>query len=153
MIKKSILKALAVLSAAAAISACGIAVSAAEYDTALPAEEPAAQVMTADYQEDYQITPVDQEYIGYDDEYEYYQDENGEVTKKEKKNWVKIILIALGISLVITGIIIYAIYRSYKYNGMTEPYEYKNKAPLELTEREDQLIDVRVTSRHINNDK
>ena len=64
-------------------------------------------------------------------------------------NWVKIILISLAISAVVTGIAIYMIYRGYKYNGMTEPYEFKHKAPLHLQEREDALIDVHVTSVHI----
>lgn len=153
MIKKFVSKALAVFAVAAAVSACGAAASAESYMTA-PTEEPAAQVMIADVESDFQIADVDKEYIGSDDDYNYYEDNvTKEITKEEKKNWVKIILIALLISLVITGIIIFAIYHSYKYNGMTEPYEYKNKAPLELTEREDQLVDVRVTSRRINNDK
>lgn len=71
---------------------------------------------------------------------------------KKSKNWVKIILIALAVSLVITGITVYMIFRRYKYNGQTEPYEFKEKAPLELKEKEDVLIDVRVTSVHINRD-
>ena len=44
------------------------------------------------------------------------------------------------------------IYRGYKYNGQTEPYEFKDKAPLELREKEDVLIDVRVTTEHIERD-
>ena len=71
---------------------------------------------------------------------------------KKSKNWVKIILIALAVSLVITGITVYMIFRRYKYNGQTEPYEFKEKAPLELKEKEDVLIDVQVTSVHINRD-
>ena len=53
------------------------------------------------------------------------------------------------ISIIGTGLIVYFIYRGYKYNGMTEPYEFKNKAPLELKDREDALIDVHVTTRRI----
>lgn len=71
-------------------------------------------------------------------------------SKQKSPNWVKIILISLGISLAVTGVAVWLIYRSYKYNGMTEPYEFKNKAPLDLKEREDALIDVHVTSVHIN---
>ena len=71
-------------------------------------------------------------------------------SQKKSPNWGMIIPISLVISLVVTGIAVWMIYRGYKYNGMTEPYEFKNKAPLDLKEREDDLIDVHVTSVHIN---
>ncbi len=144
MIKKYFSRTFAVIAAAAAVSSCSMAVS-AEYDAPeLPVEEPAAQVVTVDYDGSPEIIDVDYDYHFDYDEYE--------VTEKssKKKDWVKIILVALGVSIVVTGVTVYMIYRSYKYNGMTEPYEYKDKAPLELTEKEDQLVDVHVTKRHIN---
>lgn len=148
MIKKHISRTLAVFAAAAAVSACGGMAVSAENDLPLPVEEPAAQTVTVTDAETPEIITVDYNYT-----YEYDEYEVNESSKKnKKKDWVKIILVGLGISIVVTGITVYMIYRSYKYNGMTEPYEYKNKAPLELTEKEDQLVDVHVTKRHINKD-
>lgn len=148
MIKKYFSRTFAVIAAAAAVSSCGMAVSAESNVPELPLEEPAAQVMSVDYSVSPEIMDVDYDY---DYDYNFGYDEY-EVTEKssKKKDWVKIILVALGVSIVVTGVTVYMIYRSYKYNGMTEPYEYKDKAPLELTEKEDQLVDVHVTKRHIN---
>ncbi len=139
-------RAAVVLSAAVLLAAGGTAAYAAADDT-VPEIQPVTAAAEAN---EYEITPVDYTY----DHYEVNVDSNGNVTAKEKKskNWVEIILVALGISVVVTGITVYVIYRGYKYNGMTEPYEFKNKAPLDLREKEDQLIDVHVTSVHINRD-
>lgn len=146
MIKRYLSKAFAVLAAALAISSCGMMASAAQTDmtAALSMQTMAETDITAD--ENGNI------YYGEDDQYVYSVDDQGEIVKTEKKNWVKIILVALVISGLATGITVFIIYRGYKYNGMTEPYEFKNKAPLSLTEKEDMLIDVHVTSRHINRD-
>lgn len=75
--------------------------------------------------------------------------QTGSAAKKKSPNWVKITLISLGISLAVTGITVFIIRKGYKQNGMTEPYEYTKKAPLELTDSADELVDVRVTSRTI----
>lgn len=139
--KKNIFKrSAAVITAALVLLCCGIPASAesitADNAAAIANEENAG---TAVY--------------GYDGDYDYDIIQTAESSSSEsKKNWLKIILIALGISIIGTGIIVYIIYRGYKYNGMTEPYEYKDKAPLELSDREDVLIDVHVTTRHIERD-
>lgn len=149
MIKKHIFRISAVLCTAAAFACCP-AVSAAEPDNSAmqPAVTIAAEAVDAN------IAPETVTVADYDNSaYDYYGDGyiyQGSSEGSSKKNWLKIILVALGISAVVTGITVYIIYRGYKYNGMTEPYEYKNKAGLELTVKDDQLIDVHVTSVHIN---
>lgn len=70
-------------------------------------------------------------------------------SEKEKPNMGKVIGIAAGISIVVTGIVVFCIYSSYKTNGMTEPYQYNNKAPLNLTESRDVLVDTKITKRKI----
>ncbi|MGN0470003.1 MAG: hypothetical protein ACI4GV_03710 [Acutalibacteraceae bacterium] len=70
-------------------------------------------------------------------------------SEKDKPNMGKVIGIAAGISIVVTGIVVFCIYNSYKTNGMTEPYQYNNKAPLNLTESRDVLVDTRITKRKI----
>ena len=77
-------------------------------------------------------------------------DSSDQSSAPEKKNWVKIILIAVGIGLVVSVITVIIIASGYKNNGKTEPYEFKNKAPLELKDSEDVLVGVNVTSVHIN---
>lgn len=144
MKKNCIKKTAAVIAAALTIFCCGISASAESIDIA---EVPAASEVN-----DYAVVYG---YDDYDGNYDYnYNNDNAPATGKsksepEKKNWLQIILIALGVSIVGTGLTVYFIYRGYKYNGMTEPYEYKDKAPLELSDREDVLIDVQVTTRHI----
>lgn len=160
MISKNIIsRASAVLCAAAVMACCGSAADAAElYDA--PLQENTAAVMTVNvgngpeavYTAD--TDTFDYGYDVYGDSYDYHYDhyERNVSGSKGDKNWVKIILIALGVSLAVTGITVYIIYRGYKYNGMTEPYEYKNKAGLDLAVKEDRLVDVHVTSVHINRD-
>ncbi|MDD6489468.1 MAG: hypothetical protein PUG48_06625 [Clostridia bacterium] len=69
--------------------------------------------------------------------------------KDKPKNMGKVIGIAAGISIVVTGIVVFCIYTSYKTNGKTEPYQYGNKAPLQLTHSTDMLIDTKITKRKI----
>ncbi len=151
MMKRFFSRTLAILSAAAAISSCGALAVEAAADPAEP--EAAAVTMAQNPEDEVTIAPVKKVLVSEDSTYKYYIDDQTLKESKEKKtSWVKVILVALGVSAVITGVVVYIIYRGYKYNGMTEPYEYKNKAPLELREREDQLVDVHVTSRKINRD-
>lgn len=70
-------------------------------------------------------------------------------SSEKEKPMGKIIGIAAGISIVVTGIVVFCIFNSYKTNGMTEPYQYNNKAPLNLTESRDVLVDTRITKRKI----
>lgn len=157
MIKKHIIsRTSAVICAAAAIACCPMANAAEPYTDAV--QEPlsaaaqaesynsAPEVITVTDYYDYGYDYYGPDYDYHYDHYERYENKNG------KKDWLKIILVALGVSLAITGITVFIIYRGYKYNGMTEPYEYKNKAGLELAVRDDQLVDVHVTSVHINRD-
>lgn len=146
MMKKSILKRTAAVCAAAALLTFGgLTVSAAAEDTTAPA----TVTETVD------MLPTDNTVVtvpitgGEQDDYDIVTLDTGNSSEKQEKNWGKIILIAVIISIIGTGLIVYFIYRGYKYNGMTEPYEFKNKAPLELKDREDALIDVHVTTRRI----
>ena len=134
----------------AALLACGcsaVSAAAAEVSQALPA----AQTASVSTEEAIVTVPVT---AGHTDAYDIVPLDTASSAPSSSNsgksvNWVKIILISLAISAVVTGIAIYMIYRGYKYNGMTEPYEFKHKAPLHLQEREDALIDVHVTSVHI----
>ena len=146
MMKKSILKRTAAVCAAATLLTFGgLTVSAAAKDTTAPA------IVT----ETVDMLPADNTVVtvpvtgGEQDDYDIVTLDTGSSSDKQEKNWGKIILIAVIISIIGTGLIVYFIYRGYKYNGMTEPYEFKNKAPLELKDREDALIDVHVTTRRI----
>lgn len=146
MKKQHLLKTTAVLfSAAALLTWGGVAAEAASEETPVPLTAAAVQD-TADTDYTYYTAPLDG-----DDGYDIVTlDTSSSSSKKKSPNWLKIILISLGASVLITGVVVIIIYRSYKYNGMTEPYEFKNKAPLDLREKEDVLIDVKVTSHHIN---
>ena len=70
-------------------------------------------------------------------------------SKSSSKDPFKIIVYSFGISIVVTGITVVGIYRSYKYNGQTEPYQYTKNAPLSLTRTDDELIDRQVNKRKI----
>lgn len=65
----------------------------------------------------------------------------------------KKILIAVGVSVGGTGIVVFLIWHSYKTNGQSEPYTYKKNAPLELTEAEDVHVDTIVNRRKIERDQ
>lgn len=62
------------------------------------------------------------------------------------------ILRALSISVLVSLLSVFSIYRSYKSNGKTEPYPYNNKAPLDLKVSEDVLVDTDVRRRKIEKD-
>ncbi len=64
-------------------------------------------------------------------------------------NWVKVGGISLLISIVVTGAVVVMIYHGYKHNGKTEPYPYDSKAPLELTDTEDILVDTDIQRERI----
>lgn len=70
-------------------------------------------------------------------------------SRSSEKDPFKIIAYSLGISIVVTGFTVVKIYRSYKYNGQTEPYQYTKNAPLSLTRTNDELIDREVNRRKI----
>lgn len=65
-------------------------------------------------------------------------------------NMGTVIIVAVVVSVLVTGITVIVIWSRYKTNGMTEPYPYNQKAPLRLTEADDILIDTRVTKTRIN---
>lgn len=132
---------------AAAALTLGCAVSAAPV-TANAQAEPRAQIVS--YEDEAQAAYVD---YSADDEYDHVITPMSSTTSKNKSvNWVKVILISVAISLLVTGVTVFFIYRGYKHNGETEPYEFTKKAPLELTEKEDTLVDVRITTRRIESD-
>ena len=133
---------------AAAALTLGCAVSFAPINAQAQAEPQIQAVMAED---DAQIVYADYDYNAESD-YEITTMSSSSKKTKTSGDWVKIILISVLISAVVTGITVFFIYRGYKHNGETEPYEYTKKAPLELTGQEDTLVDVRVTSRKINND-
>lgn len=64
----------------------------------------------------------------------------------------KTIAIAIGVSVVGTGITVFLIWNSYKTNGQSEPYTYKKNAPLELSSAEDIHVDTIVNRRKIERD-
>ncbi len=72
---------------------------------------------------------------------------------KEPKNLLKIILISVGISAVISVVSVIVIRSGYKSNGKSEPYPYDKKAPLNLTLKEDTLIDTQVTKTKIEKEQ
>ena len=61
----------------------------------------------------------------------------------------KQILIAVGVSILATGLTVFFIWNSYKTNGQSEPYTYKKKAPLQLSDAEDLHVDTIVNRRKI----
>ncbi len=131
----------AILAAAAVIGIGALSVSAAQNVSSDINTDAAVQTLAFDENND---ASLDIKPIANDNK----TDKSGK--KKDKSvSWVKIILISFGISAVVTGITVYFIYNGYKHNGKTEPYEYTKKAPLDLTDSQDELVDVRVTSVHI----
>lgn len=89
--------------------------------------------------------------------YNTYSEDDNSVENMSRRNddnskpdITKIIIVAAVSSVVVVSVIVLFIYRSYKTNGMTEPYPYKQKAPLQLTETEDILIDTRVSKVKIS---
>ena len=74
-------------------------------------------------------------------------------SKKDSSDLVKDILIALGISLAVSGITVVVIACRYKFNGRTEPYPYNRKAALELSASEDVLIHTDIKRERIERDR
>lgn len=67
-------------------------------------------------------------------------------------NLGKIILVSFAIGVVVSGVTVFIIFRSYKTNGQTEPYTYKKKAPLTLTKSEDIHVDTKIVRKKIERD-
>ena len=159
MKKKIFSGAAAVLAAAAIMTLCGLSASAEGYADPMNEVSEAAAVCQNEGTVFCASPSYDDPDAGYDiilTDTSSIPDSNSSVTvssEKEEKNWGKIIGIAVIISAVVTGLVVYFTFRGYKYNGMTEPYKFKEKAPLELTDSEDVLIDVHVTSVHINRNR
>ncbi len=146
MKKKYFLICAAALAVAASVSFGAMTVNA--QDEIVPETAAAVQADTAGADAVY----IDYAHDNY--EYDYYTTTaTTGSTKKKSVNWLQVILISVGISAIVTGITVAIIYKGYKHNGMTEPYEYTKKAPLELTDKEDELVDVRVTSRKIERNR
>ena len=59
------------------------------------------------------------------------------------------VIVGFGVAVVGTAIFIFVNINGYKNNGKTEPYPFTSKAPLELTVKDDVLINKEVTSRKI----
>lgn len=149
--KKYLLSGLVVLMAVTIVVWCGVSLSAAA------AELPAApQVVTVDtgYYDD-----------GYDDYYDdyyndYYNDDyrgerpssSSEIRTPKPKNWLMIIGCTIVIPAVAALVFVIGTISSYKHNGKTEPYPYNNKAPLELTEADDILVDTDIRRVRIQRD-
>lgn len=99
--------------------------------------------------ETYGETTAAVEYAAVNEDNAVVENMSKDSDKKDKPNMGKVIGIAAGISVVVTGIVVFCIYSSYKTNGMTEPYQYNNKAPLKLTNSRDILVDTKITKRKI----
>ncbi len=142
-----------VLALAVCMLFSGMTVFAAPAD-AYTAESSAYTIANTAYDDDYDYD-YDDYYDDYDYDYDYDYNDNAPQSsshEKKPKNWLKIILISLGIGLLVSVITVLVIRSGYKNNGQTEPYEFKNKAPLDLTDSRDELVDVQVTSVRINRD-
>lgn len=73
-------------------------------------------------------------------------------TEREQKNMSRIILTAAGVSIVVTAFAVFSIWNSYKTNGQSEPYPYDDKAPLQITDSDDILVDTHVERKLIKRD-
>jgi len=91
---------------------------------------------------------VQQTAYDYDDG--YYDDY---AASSRPVNWFKVGGGAFLISTIGTIVIVMWIYSGYKYNGKTEPYPYNRKAPLELTDSEDVLIDRQIKRERIERNR
>ncbi len=68
-------------------------------------------------------------------------------------DWFKVGGGAFLISTIGTIVIVMWIYSGYKFNGRTEPYPYNRKAPLELIDGEDILIDRQIRRERIERNR
>jgi len=66
---------------------------------------------------------------------------NNSPKKQKSVSWGKIIAVSIIVSAIATLITVFMIFNGYKHNGKSEPYPYDKKAPLELTDSEDILVD------------
>lgn len=105
-------------------------------------------------QPDYTSPDVQQTTYNYydDDYYDDYYSSTSQPRGQRPVNWFKVGGMAFLISTIGTIVTVAMIYRGYKYNGRTEPYPYSRKAPLELTDSEDILIDTQIRRERIERD-
>lgn len=103
-------------------------------------DEPAIVAADRDY---------DTEYGNKDEDYSIVETAKSSKSSSGSHSIVKAILVAFGVSTVGTIIWVIVIVNGYKNNGKTEPYPYNKKAPLELTEASEELINTEVTKRKI----
>ncbi len=61
-------------------------------------------------------------------------------------------LVAIAIAAVLFAVIWFAVSKRYKANGTDSSYDYKSNLQLNLTRKDDILVDVRHTSHHIDRD-
>lgn len=98
--------------------------------------------VSAVYEE--QDTNMSVEQIAYDDYYDdYYDGGSGSV------DMGRAIGTSLVVSIVGSIVAVLVVFGRYKFNGRTEPYPYNRKAPLELTDSEDVLVDQYVKTERI----
>ena len=100
-----------------------------------------AMSVSAVYEE--QDTNISAEQMAYDDYYDDYYDDGHYNTASRSGNtdWGRTIGTSLVVSIVGSIVAVIFVYHGYKFNGRTEPYQYTRKAPLELTDSEDVLVD------------
>ncbi len=94
--------------------------------------------VSAVYEE--QDTNMSVEQMAYDD---YYDEGSGSV------NMGRTIGTSLVVSIIGSVVAVLVVFGRYKFNGRTEPYPYTRKAPLELTDSEDVLVDQYVKTERI----
>ena len=89
-------------------------------------------------------TNMSAEQMAYDD---YYDD--GYYSDSRPVSMGRTIGTSVVVSIVGSVIAVLVVWGRYKFNGRTEPYPYTRKAPLELTDREDVLVDRYVKTERI----
>ena len=94
--------------------------------------------VSAVYEE--QDTNMSVEQMAYDD---YYDEGSGSV------NMGRTIGTSLVVSIIGSVVAVLVVFGRYKFNGRTEPYPYTRKAPLELTDSEDVLVDQYIKTERI----
>lgn len=101
------------------------------------AEPQSPTVQTVDYYDNYYDDYYDDYYDGYDDTYNNSQD--------------MVLYIIWGIvgGVIGGGLSMLFVFLRYKNNGKSEPYPYRNKADLNLSQSNDLLVDTRVTRTKI----
>lgn len=74
-----------------------------------------------------------------------------EVSRKRNSGGGRFIVFGFIAAPLAAGVFALITINGYKNNGKTEPYPFTSKAPLELTEKNDFLINTEVTKRKLNN--